>query len=76
MTDMDADIKSKPNHQLYLHVLMRMTPDERLAKAFALSAWVKHLFLEGLKKRFPEKTKEEIHRIYLDRLTKCYNRNY
>lgn len=56
--DMDADIKPRLNHQLYLQVLIRMIPDERLAKAFALSAWSKGLFLEGLKKNFRKKRKK------------------
>lgn len=70
------DIKPRPNHEQYLRVLMQMTPEERLMKAFQLSAWAKELFLEGLKQTFPDKTPEEIHRIYIERLTRCYNRNF
>ena len=70
------DIKPRPNHQLYLQILQRMTPDERLAKAFELSAFAKALFLEGLRKTFPNKTEEEIKKLYLERISKCHNRNY
>jgi len=70
------EIKSRPNHQLYLQTLKKMTPQQRLAKAYELSTLAKELFLYGLKKRFPEKTEAEIQKIYLDRIEKCYNRNY
>ncbi len=68
--------KPRPNHQIYLQTLAKMTPEQRLLKAFELSALSKQLFLEGLKKRFPEKTEQEIKKIYLERIAKCYNRNY
>jgi hypothetical protein len=45
-------------------------------KAFELTAFSKELFLNGLRKRFPDLTEEELHRIYLERLKKCHNRNY
>jgi hypothetical protein len=54
------NIKPDPNHQLYLQILSRMTPGERLRKAFELSEFTKKLFLSGLRKRFPEKTEKEI----------------
>jgi len=53
-----------------------MTPEQRLQKAFELSLMARELFLEGLRKRFPEKTEEDIKAIYLERIAKCYNRNY
>ena len=69
-------IKPHPNHSLYIETLIRMTPEQRLLKAFELSAMTRELFLEGLRKRFPEKNKEEIKDIYIERIAKCYNRNY
>jgi len=68
--------KPRPNHQLYLRVLARMTPDERLRKAFELSQMAKDLFRRGLRKRFPDLSDEARKRIYLERLAKCHNRNY
>ncbi len=53
-----------------------MSAEQRLLKALELSAMTKQLFLAGLLKRFPDKTKTEIKEIYLQRLAKCYNRNY
>lgn len=70
------NIKPQLNHYLYLEILRKMTPEQRLAKAFELSAMTKELFLKGLKNRFPSKTKKEINNLYLKRLTKCHNRNY
>jgi hypothetical protein len=53
-----------------------MTPEQRLAKAFELSAFAKSLFVEGLRKRFPDLSEEEFHKLLLSRLEKCHNRNY
>lgn len=68
--------KPFPNHSEYLQTLIRMTAEQRLLKAFELSAFIKSLFLEGLKKTFSEKNETEIKKIYLERIAKCYNRNY
>jgi hypothetical protein len=59
-----------------MQTLKRMTPEQRLRKAFELSEIAKKLFLHGLKKRFPEKTKAEIITIYLERIVQCHNSNY
>ncbi len=69
-------VKENPNHHIYLQTLKRMTPEQRLTKAFELSAFAKKLFLHGLKKRFPEKNEAEIKAIYLERIALCHNRNY
>jgi hypothetical protein len=53
-----------------------MTPAQRLAKAFELSEQSKRLFLAGLRARFPELNQQELHRLALERLAKCHNRNY
>ena len=70
------EIKPHPNHYLYLETLQRMTPEQRLVKAFELSAMTKELFLQGLQKRFSFKSKTEIMKLYLERIAKCHNRNY
>ncbi|MGH7213797.1 MAG: hypothetical protein ACREIT_03420 [Tepidisphaeraceae bacterium] len=69
-------IKPRPNHAEYLAALRRMTPEQRLRKAFELSDMTKSLFREGLRRRFPEKSERELHEIFLDRLRRCHNRNY
>jgi hypothetical protein len=68
--------KPRPNHRAYLEILRSMTPGHRLQIAFELSELSRSLFLEGLRKRFPNATKEELHRIFLKRLAKCHNRSY
>jgi hypothetical protein len=56
--------------------LRRLSPAKRLEVAFDLSDFSRDLFLRGLRKRFPEKTEEEIRRIFLERIDKCHNANY
>ena len=51
-----------------------MTPEQRLMKAFELSKFSKKLFIHGLQKRFPDLDEEEFHKLYIERLEKCYNR--
>jgi len=70
------DIKKRPNHKLYIQALRRMSPEQRLLKAFELSEFSQVLFLHGLRKRFPDLPEEAVKRIYLERLNKCHNRNY
>lgn len=70
------NVKSQPNRAEYLEVLRRMTPQERLQKAFELSEMAKQLFRDGLRRRFPDLSEEELKRIYMERLARCHNRNY
>lgn len=73
---MNKDIKPRPNKELYYEVLRRMTPEQKLQKAFELSEFAKALFLEGVRDRNPGKSEEEIRKIYIEQLLKCHNRNY
>ena len=68
--------KAQPNRALYLEVLRRMTPAQRLAKAMELSDLGKRLFLHGLRRRFPQADERELHAMYLTRIARCHNRNY
>lgn len=52
-----------------------MTPEQRLNKAFELTAYSKALFVEGLRRRFPELSESDFHQLLLERLKKCHNRN-
>lgn len=61
---------------VYLQALERLGPEGRLRKAFELSFFSKELFLTGLQTQFPKKSDREIRTLYLERLTKCYNRNF
>ena len=70
------NVKNRPNHRIYIQALRRMTPEKRLLKAFELSQFSKELFLQGLRRRFPDIAEEAIRKIYLERIDKCHNRNY
>ena len=70
------DPKPHPNHKLYIQILRRMTPEQRLMKAFELSEMSKSLFRQGLRERFPDLSEEDFHQLFLKRLELCHNRNY
>jgi hypothetical protein len=53
-----------------------MTPQQRLAKAMELTEDARRRFREGLRRRFPDLDESELHKLYLERLDKCHNRNY
>jgi hypothetical protein len=70
------DPKARPNHRIYLQVLRRMTPEQRLGKALELSALARSLFAHGLRRRFPDLPEEEFRALLAERIAKCHNRNY
>jgi hypothetical protein len=68
--------KSSPNRSLYMKILRRMTPEQRLGKAFELTEMSRALFVEGLRAKFPNLTEKAFQTLVLRRLEKCHNRNY
>ncbi|MBI3578942.1 MAG: hypothetical protein HY089_05970 [Ignavibacteriales bacterium] len=70
------NIKPNPNHERHIQVLKRMAPEQRLLKAFGLSEFGKRFFIQGLRKRFPDLSEEEVKKILLKRLEKKHNRSY
>ena len=76
VTIFGMDPKPRPNHRLYIAALRKMTPEQRLLKAFDLSRFSKQLFIDGLHRRFPDASPEQFQSILKSRLEKCYNRNY
>ena len=64
------NLKKQPNHKKYIQVLRRMTPEERLLKAFELSEFSKQRFVHRLRKRFPHLDEKEIKKLLLKRLEK------
>ena len=70
------DPKPRPNHSEVIKALRRMTPAERLRKAMALSDQTRRMFKQGLRRRFPQLSDDQLHELYLNRLEKCHNRNY
>lgn len=67
--------EARVNRRLYRQILSRMTPSQRVEKAFELSALTRQLFKDGLRRRFPDKSEAELHRIMLERLDRCRKRN-
>lgn len=67
---------SDESHRVYIEALRRMTPEQRLARAFDLSRFVRDLFAHGLRKAFPDLNEEEFRKLLRERLDKCHNRNY
>lgn len=68
--------KPRPYHHIYIEILRRMSPEQRLNKAIELSELSKDLFRQGLRQRFPDLSEEEFHKLFLKRLELCHNRNY
>ena len=68
--------KPRPNHKIYLEILRRMTPEQKLLKAFELTEFSRQLFRQGLRNLHPEMHEEELRTLYLARLEKCHNQNY
>lgn len=70
------DPKPRRNHRIYLEALRRMTPEQRLLKAFELSEMTRELFRRGLRERFPDLSEQELHQLFLKRIATCHNRNW
>jgi hypothetical protein len=69
-------MKTNPGHQKYIEVLRRMTPEQRLRKAFELSEFSRALFVHGLRKRHPDLPPDAFAELLRSRLDRCHNRNY
>jgi len=69
-------LKDSSSEKIYLEILRKMSPEKRLLKALELSDFTKKLFIHGLRKRFPDLSKDEFKKLLLERLEKCHNRNY
>jgi hypothetical protein len=63
-------------HKIYIEIMRRMTPEQKLLKVFELAATGRELFYQGLRKLHPDSSPEELKRIYMKNIEKCYNRNY
>jgi hypothetical protein len=61
-----TDPKPRPNQGQYREILRRMTDEEKLLKTFELSEMGRQLFKDGLRARFPEKSEEEILKLYIE----------
>lgn len=67
-------MKKRPNHRLYVQILRRMSPEERLRKTFELSEFTRVLFRNGLRRRHPDMPESELEALYRRRLERTRNR--
>jgi hypothetical protein len=74
--DKTADMKPRPNHDVYIKVLRRMTAEQHLLKAFELSALTRELFITGMRRRFPGLNAIELKKLIQERLERCHNQIY
>ncbi|MEK7475002.1 MAG: hypothetical protein AAB152_05135 [Candidatus Coatesbacteria bacterium] len=70
------DPKSRPNRRRYLEALARMSPEDKLRKAFELTSFCRALLAAGLASTFPGLSEEERRRLYLVRLDRCHNKTF
>ena len=69
-------IQAAADRSRSIEALRRMTPEARLAKAFALTALVRALMLEGIRVRHPGASEEQVRRLGAAQWARCHNRNY
>ncbi|MCX6557276.1 MAG: hypothetical protein NTW95_07610 [Candidatus Aminicenantes bacterium] len=74
--DGSTDMKPRPNHDIYINVLRRMTAEQHLLKAFELSALTRELFISGMRQRFPDLDAIELKKLIQERLERCHNQIY
>ena len=74
--DKTADMKPRPNHDVYIKVLRRMSAEQHLLKAFELSALTRELFVAGMRRRFPDLNAIEFKKLVRERLEQCHNQIY
>jgi hypothetical protein len=69
-----GNLKAQPNRRIYVGVLRRMTPEERLSKAFELSDMTREALRAGLAQRYPDATPQELTAMVIERLDRCRRR--
>ncbi len=69
-------MKDDLNHAIYIRLMRRLTPEQRLAIAFDLSEFSKRLFIEGLRKLCPDLPQARFRQLVMRRLERCHNRDY
>jgi hypothetical protein len=67
-------LKVQPNRRIYIDTLRRMTPEQRLAKAFELSDMTREALRAGLSQRYPDATPQELTAMVIERLERCRSR--
>jgi hypothetical protein len=73
---MSMNPTQKPYRGEYLRCLEQMGAEGRLLKAIELSDVTRRMLRDAIAARFPDATASEQHRIFLERLAQCRNKNY
>ena len=73
---MDPLPSSDEEHQAYLRILAQIPPGEKMLRAMELSDLGRRMLKDALRSAFPQLDEERLHRLYLERLELCHNRNY
>ena len=66
--------KTDQNRRLYIEILRRMTPEQRLRKALDLTRFVREIARAGIRSRNPELTSGEIDRLAVEQLLRCHSK--
>ncbi len=67
-------IRDVAGHDRHLRVLRQMTVERRLQAALELSELTRHLFAEGLRRRYPHVPERELRQLARQRLELCHSR--
>jgi hypothetical protein len=70
------DPKKQPNHALYLQILRRMTPQQKIDKASQMSTLGRELMAAGIRRTRPDISDAELQAIVRRKLDACHNQNY
>ena len=69
------DPKPRPHDDIYLDVLRRMTPEQRLRKAFELGEMGRELRRAGLRLQHPDLGEDAISALEVEEALQWHNRN-
>ncbi len=61
-------MKPEPNRALYIEILRRQTPEQRLSKALELEQLVRELSRAGVKSRNPGMAAAEVDRVAVEQI--------
>jgi hypothetical protein len=67
-------VKAEPNRAKYIEVLRRMTPEQRLAKAFELTRMVRELARAGIAGRNPGLDPSAIDRLTREHILRWHSK--
>jgi hypothetical protein len=68
-------LKQQPNRRVYIETLRRMTPEQRLSKAFELSDMTHDALRVAVADRNPGAGQGDLQTLYLERPERCRRRS-